>query len=248
MKHKKFWFFIVIVLIVLAVLFVVKKHHASAPSSDQPQTSSMTSSPSSTSKSPTFDKTQYSLTDPASPWVIVNKQHPLNPKTYAPSDLTSVGNGQYMRAEAAKALTQLIAAAKTAGYTLTPASGYRSYSTQVSVYGSEVKAYGQKVADSESARPGYSEHQTGWAIDLGSGSCSIQDCFGDTPGGKWAIANAYKYGFILRYPSSKVVITGYRNESWHFRYIGIKLATEMHKENVQTLEEFFDVTGGTTYS
>ena len=115
---------------------------------------------------PSFDKTQYSTTDPTSIWVIVNKQHPLNPKIYVPTDLVNVGNGQYLRAEAAKALTGMLADAKAAGFVVGPYSGYRSYTTQVNVYNSEVKANGQKVADNESARPGYSEHQTGWAVDL----------------------------------------------------------------------------------
>lgn len=194
-----------------------------------------------------FNKLQYSTTNPASPWVVVNKKHQLNPKDYAPNDLLSVGSGQFMRAEAARALDRMLGDARTAGYTVTPASGYRSYSTQTSVYNNEVKMYGQAVADSESARPGYSEHQTGWAMDLASGGCSITDCFGNTPGGKWITANAYKYGFILRYTSDKVSITGYRAESWHFRYVGPGLATELHKNGIKTLEEFFGISGGTTY-
>src|SRR5439155_25329248 len=101
-------------------------------------------------------KKQYSTSDPASQWVVVDKQQPLNPKTYAPSDLTSVGAGQYLRAAAATAYQQLVAAASKAGYTLVPESGYRSYDTKVTVYSNEVKNYGQAVADTESARPGYS--------------------------------------------------------------------------------------------
>jgi len=194
-----------------------------------------------------FDRTTYSVTEPSSPWVVVNKQHPLSPLTYAPSDLVAVGNGQYMRAEAATALKAMLAGAASAGYSVTPASGYRSYPTQVSVYNAEVKNYGQATADSESARPGYSEHQSGWAIDLASGSCSITDCFGATPGGEWVSANAYRYGFILRYPGDKVAITGYRAEAWHFRYVGTSLARELHDQHVETLEEFFDVSGGTNY-
>jgi D-alanyl-D-alanine carboxypeptidase len=198
-------------------------------------------------KQPSFDKKLYSLTDPASPWVIVNKQHPLNPVSYAPGDLTSVGNGQQMRAEAAGQLQKMFAGAKTAGYDLIADSAYRSYDTQVSTYGSIVKGYRQTYADTVSARPGFSEHQTGWAVDIGTGACHVQDCFGDTPGGQWAQNNAYAYGFILRYPASLTSITGYSNEAWHFRYVGPVLATEMHNEHVQTLEQFFNVTGGTTY-
>jgi D-alanyl-D-alanine carboxypeptidase len=194
-----------------------------------------------------FDKKQYSPTKPSSPWVIVNKSHPLSPIDYAPADLTTVGYGQYMAAPAAQALEAMLDGAKAAGYTVTPASGYRSYQTQVHVYANEVNSFGQAVADTESARPGYSEHQTGLAMDLASGGCSITDCFADTPGGKWVTANAYKYGFILRYPADKVEITGYRYESWHFRYVGVGLATQLHKDNVETLEEFFGVSGGTSY-
>jgi D-alanyl-D-alanine carboxypeptidase len=153
-----------------------------------------------------------------------------------------------MRAEAAQALQDMLAAAKTAGYVVTPQSGYRSYATQVSVYNSEVQSNGQTIADSESARPGYSEHQTGLAMDLGSASCNITDCFGDTPGGKWVTANAYKYGFLLRYPADATDTTGYRTETWHFRYIGVPLATEMYKQGIPTLEQFFTVTGGPNYN
>jgi len=134
--------------------------------------------------------------------------------------------------------------AKNTGYALVAESGYRSYYTQVSVYNSEVKSFGKAKADSESARPGHSEHQTGWAVDIGKAGC-FEDCFGQTQAAQWLLANSYKYGFILRYPSDKVAITGYRNEPWHFRYIGTDLSTEMHNTNVTTLEEFFNVVPAT---
>jgi D-alanyl-D-alanine carboxypeptidase len=246
MKYRKLWIFIIILILAAIIFGVVKNRHATAPdnSSNNQTSSSQTEKSDATKPVANFDKQQYSLTDPTSPWVITNKKHPLSPKTYAPSDLIAVGGGQYMRAEAARALSRMIVGARAAGYVLTPASGYRSYSTQVSVYNNEVKVYGKAVADSESARPGYSEHQTGWAMDLSSGGCNIADCFGDTPGGKWATANAYKYGFLLRYPADKVNVTGYRHETWHFRYIGTALATELHNQLVKTLEEFFGVSGG----
>jgi zinc D-Ala-D-Ala carboxypeptidase len=233
---KKIAIIIVIAAIALVGWFVWGNQH-------NPKTSN-----SNNTQTNTFNKKQYSLTDPTSLWVVVNKHNPLNPLTYAPSDLTPVGNGQYMRAAAAQALQQMISDAQTAGYNLTPASGYRSYDTQVSVYNSEVHAFGQAYADTESARPGYSEHQTGWAIDLASDGCNISDCFGSTPGGKWATANAYKYGFLLRYPADQVNITGYRHETWHFRYIGTALATEMHKENSATLEQFFGLGAAPDYN
>lgn len=194
-----------------------------------------------------FNKTQNSLTDPTSPWVIVNKQHPLQPLSYAPTDLVAIGNGQQMRAAAATAALSLFASAKKAGYSLTADSGYRSYQTQIKAYNSIVQGYSQSYADSISARPGYSEHQTGWAVDIGTGSCNVQDCFSSTAGGKWTIAHAYEYGFILRYPPGLTSITGYDHEAWHFRYVGTVLSTQLHKQGVQTLEQFFGVSGGTTY-
>jgi zinc D-Ala-D-Ala carboxypeptidase len=194
-----------------------------------------------------FDKNKYSRDDAASIWVVANKQRPLNPKTYAPTDLVAVGGSQQLRQEAANALAQLIAAAKTEGLTISPLSGYRSYNTQVSVYNNEVNQYGQTVADSQSARPGHSEHQTGLAIDVGGGGCGIEDCFGDTAPGKWVAANAYKYGFIIRYVPGKESITGYRAEPWHIRYIGTELSTEMQKQGVQTLEEFFGLPAAPNY-
>jgi len=190
---------------------------------------------------PSFNKAQLSTSDPTSPWVVVNKSRSLNPQSYTPSDLVSVGNNQQMRTEAATALMTLINAAKAEGLSIQALSGYRSYSRQVTVYNNEVATYGQAVADTESAKPGHSEHQTGWAVDVGGGGCGIEDCFGATAEGKWLAINAYKYGFIVRYTAEKQAITGYRAEPWHIRYIGTDLSTEMHNKSVVTLEEFFSL-------
>ncbi len=194
-----------------------------------------------------FNKNKYSYNDVTSIWVVVNKQRPLSPQTYAPADLVSVGGGQQIRAEAAAALQQLVAGAKQQNLAIAALSGYRSYNTQVSVYNAEVKNYGQAVADSESARPGTSEHQTGLAIDVGGGGCGIEDCFGNTAEGKWLAAHAYEYGFIIRYTSDKQAITGYRAEPWHIRYIGVELSGEMHKQGITTLEEFFGLPAAPNY-
>ncbi len=201
-----------------------------------------------TDTTPSFDKTARSTTDPASSWVVLNKLRPLNPLTYAPTDLTSVGGGQSLRADAATAFAGLVAAAKQAGYSIQPLSGYRSYQTQVAVYNNEVKANGKAQADSQSARPGYSEHQSGWAIDVGGGGCGIEDCFGTTAEGKWLAANAYLHGFIIRYPEGKQSVTGYRPEPWHIRFVGTELSTEMHTQGISTLEEFFDLPAAPDYN
>lgn len=215
-------------------------------STNSTKKSTKTPAPPVVTTKPGFNMQQYSLTDPTSVWIVANKQRPLSPLTYTPGDLTSVGAGQLLRAEAASALTNLFTAAKTAGYTLVAESGYRSYVTQQSVYASEVKNFGQIKADTESAKPGYSEHQTGWAMDIASPGC-IEDCFGKTQAAQWVLDNAYLYGFIRRYPDNKTSVTGYRNEPWHFRYVGIALATEMHTQRIETLEEFFGLPAAPNY-
>lgn len=194
-----------------------------------------------------FDKLAHSLSDPSSIWVVVNKTRPLNPTDYAPSDLVAVGGGQKLRQEAASAFRDLQTAAKSANLSIGALSGYRSYATQVSVYANEVKNFGRVKADAESARPGTSEHQTGWAVDVGGGGCGIEDCFGNTDEGKWLAKHAYEFGFIIRYTTDKQHVTGYRAEPWHIRYIGIELANEMQRSSIATLEEFFGLPAAPDY-
>ena len=119
-------------------------------------------------------------------------------------------------------------------------SGYRSYATQQSLYSNYVAQDGQAKADTYSARPGYSEHQTGLTMDFSP----IADSFGQSKQFTWLMANAFKFGFVLRYPADKVAITGYMSEPWHWRYVGVAAATEMHDKGITTLEEFYNVPGG----
>lgn len=203
---------------------------------------------------PSFNKQRYSLTDPASPWVVVNKQRQLNPKEYEPSslrlpDMKVESEEMKLSDAAATALEKLAADALEAGVDLTVASAYRPYAQQVLIYNSVVRGFGQEQADRESARPGHSEHQTGWAVDLGAanGKCRIEACFADTREGKWLAANAYKYGFIIRYTEDKEAMTGFQYEPWHLRYVGSELSTEMHRTSIQTLEEFFGLPAAPAY-
>jgi D-alanyl-D-alanine carboxypeptidase len=245
MKHHNIIGIALVVVAIVTGVIWANKRDVLAPKQDSSKTSQADTTPTTTAPK-TFDKTLFSTSDSASLWVVVNKKSPLNPLAYAPADLTAVGSGQYMRAEAAQALAELFSAAKIAGYNIYPVSGYRSYTTQVSVYNNEVKNFGQAVADTQSARPGYSEHQTGWVMDFGNPGC-IEDCFGGTPAAAWALANAYQYGFLLRYPEDKTAVTGYRGEPWHFRYVGKALSQEMHAQNVETLEEFFGLPAAPSY-
>lgn len=205
-----------------------------------------------------FNKSLFSLDDSASIWAVINKQRPLSPMEYEPLDLTvpaiPLRNGNQsqemkLRKAAAESLEAMSTKALTSGAHLMVASAYRSYALQTRVYGNEVKNYGQATADGESARPGFSEHQSGLAVDLEpiSRQCEIADCFATTIEGKWLASNSYKYGFIRRYPDDKTPVTGYRGEAWHYRYIGVDLATEMQKRGITTLEEFFALPAAPAY-
>lgn len=174
--------------------------------------------------------------------VVVNKKHKL-PDNYVPT-LTAVAGGQ-MRAEAATELNKLLDAATAAGNKLMIISSYRSYYTQVSTYNGYATQYGQTQADTFSARPGHSEHQTGLAVDLGNndGSCSLEICFGDTAGGLWLATNAANYGFIIRYPEGKELDTGFQYEPWHIRFLGVDIAKAVVASG-KTFDQYMNVVAG----
>ncbi|UOE43695.1 M15 family metallopeptidase [Agromyces larvae] len=183
-----------------------------------------------------FDKTARSLDDPMSIWVVVNRDRPLNPEDFVPPDLVSVPVAHSwepeLRQEASDAVVAMFqAAANEAGFFLASNSAYRSYSTQVDLYGDG--------SDPTTAPPGRSEHQTGLGIDIGTERGCTFECMEDSAEGQWLRDNAYRFGFLLRYPADKVDVTGYPHEAWHYRYIGVDLATEMHNTGSTTLEEFF---------
>jgi len=173
--------------------------------------------------------------------VVVNKKHKL-PTDYVPK-LVSIFSGK-MRPEAAEALELLFASAKTAGLNPLLVSSYRSYAMQEQVYNGYVNQNGQTEADTFSARPGHSEHQTGLAVDVDDGSgCQLETCFGNTELGKWLSTNAQKYGYIIRYQEGKDSLTGYQYEPWHIRYVGTDVATAIYKSG-QTLDEYFKIEAG----
>ncbi|MEV8213327.1 M15 family metallopeptidase [Leifsonia sp. NPDC077715] len=227
--------------------------HRTAPSPRPPRPTPTPSIP----PTPTvvgFDKAALSHDDPASPWVVVNKPRGLHPMTYAPDDLVypdvAYVNRQPMRQQTAAALVAMFQAGKReAGLEFSVQSAYRSYDSQTRVYDDDVARNGQAYADTDTARPGHSEHQTGLAVDISAlpARCSLDACFGQTPQGRWLAANAWRFGFLLRYPADKVAVTGFTYEPWHFRFIGVPLATELHTTGVSTLEEFFGCDGGEQY-
>ncbi len=155
-------------------------------------------------------------------------------KTYAlPSNY-----GKGITSEANSAFSKMKEAAAADGISIWIASGYRSYYDQKYIYNNYVKNDGQAMADTYSARPGHSEHQTGLAMDLNY----IDDDFGNTAAGIWLNNNSYKYGFILRYVKGKDDITGYKYEPWHFRYVGTDLAKKLYNDgNWITVEEYYGI-------
>jgi len=174
--------------------------------------------------------------------ILVNKSTSLD-KNYVPSDLVWVDlrgvRETQLRQEAADALEKLFKDADSKGITLYCCSGYRSYETQQELYQENVNTYGQKQADLVSAKPGQSEHQTGLAMDVTAESVNLDldETFGETPEGEYVKNNAYKYGFIIRYPADKTAITGYAYEPWHLRYVGTDAATTIHEKDI-TFEEY----------
>lgn len=228
--------------------------HSKPSRSAEPETARPTPTVTPPPASAGFDKSAQSIDDPASTWVVANKSRDLKPQTYAPTDLVypdvTYVNRQPMRQEVATALVAMFAAGKAeAGLRFSVQSAYRSYDSQVSVYDDDVARNGRAYADTDTARPGHSEHQTGLAVDISAvpAKCSLAACFAQTPQGEWLAENAWRWGFLLRYPADKVAVTGFTFEPWHYRYIGVPLAAELHATHVTTLEEFFGVPGGTVY-
>ncbi len=161
-------------------------------------------------------------------YMIANKTYSL-PSTYNPGLSSNVQNQANL----------MFAAAKNEGLNIYISSGFRSYSVQASLYQSYVNRDGKEAADTYSARPGHSEHQTGLAFDVNQ----VSSAFNNTPEAIWLANNCYKFGFILRYPNGKTNETGYMYESWHFRYVGENLASKLYNDgNWITLESYFGIT------
>lgn len=165
------------------------------------------------------------------------------PRNYTPINLVSV-DGYLLRTEAAEALQQMRQAAAHAGAGFDISSAYRSHDNQISTYNNWVAVNGSAaIADTVSARPGYSEHQTGLVVDLKVGGC-VLECFGTTASYHWLRQHAAEYGFIERYPPGLTAITGYSPESWHWRYVGVEVAQDMKTKGTETLEAYYGVPGG----
>lgn len=184
--------------------------------------------------------------DPTDTLILVNKNNkaPAVPVTLVKPDVLptreAVSENIYMRPEAAAALEDLFEAAAQDGITLYATSGYRSYSTQKAIFERKLERMDEKQANASVAKPGYSEHQTGLAMDIegettkGTG---LTEAFGESPEGIWTAEHCAEYGFIIRYPKGKTNITGYIYEPWHLRYVGKDAAAEITELGV-TFEEY----------
>ena len=166
--------------------------------------------------------------------LIVNKTYSI-PSSYYTGDITS---------ETRAHMNEMLADAKALGLNIYLSSGFRSYNSQNIIYNNYVSRDGKEMADTYSARPGHSEHQTGLAFDVNQ----INDTFIGTPEANWLNDNCWKYGFILRYPKDKTNETGYKYESWHFRYVGTELAKKLYNNGDWiTLESYFGITSKYNY-
>ena len=148
------------------------------------------------------------------------------------------GDSQSVRQEVYDAFIDMWNAANEEGIYLIVNSSYRTYADQDEVYNSYKDSYGEKEADAVAARAGYSEHQTGLAIDVFSKDNTSRATFKESLAYSWLEANAYKYGFILRYPEGKENITGYGAESWHYRYVGKDVAEYIYENDI-TFDEYY---------
>ena len=173
--------------------------------------------------------------------IIVNKYNYLT-RDYVPKNLESIPlsyarSGMKLVNVAKDAYVEMAKAAEKQKLKLVVTSSYRDYEYQEDIYNRYVKSDGKEAADTYSGRPGFSEHQTGLAVDLYNGK-KLYTEFEDTKEFDWMQDNAYKYGFILRFPKDKDNITGYQYESWHYRYVGKEIAQYIHEHDI-TYEEYY---------
>ena len=174
--------------------------------------------------------------------MLVNKYRMLG-KDYTPKDLTDISiedakeEGMQSNRTAYIAFKQMKAAAEKEGYHLVINSAYRTYDDQQEISDSYLKLYGASYVEKYVLKPGFSEHQTGLAFDIGSTDTNV---FANSDEYMWMVENCYKYGFIYRFKKEYEGITGIRHEAWHYRYVGKKIAKEIYEKNM-SLEEYYAI-------
>lgn len=242
-----------VVAFIVGIVLILQALPASSDSDLTGQSSSLNSEVSQT-------RFQYAILQESlitSQWVVVNKHRPL-PKDFQTPELvvitqsTSLENPRKLklRAEAAEALQEMARdMARLGAGVLFINSAHRTYEYQAQLFQSKVKQYGMSQALLKSAKAGYSEHQTGLAVDVSvpEQGCAILECFGDTKAGKWLADYSWRYGFIVRYQKETTAITGYAYEPWHLRFIGREMAKEYYEGGFKTLEEFWGMPAAPDY-
>lgn len=187
------------------------------------------------------------IDDPYDLLVIANKKRKL-PDGFKPNDLVvpkvsfsyqGVEEKSHMRKEAAEALEKLFALGLKDGIQLRAVSGFRSMETQKTIFEYNIKTQGQYETERVSSKPGFSEHQTGLAIDVSADRVNntLEENFGDTIEGQWLAKHAHEAGYIIRYLKGKEDVTGYAYEPWHIRYVGEETAKKIAERHI-TLEEY----------
>lgn len=171
--------------------------------------------------------------------VLANKYNKLDEK-FEPSDIQKIKSecsikDEHLSSVAKDAFEKMCDDAKLDKKYILANSAYRSYKQQQNVYNTYLNLYGKTYVNNYVATPGFSEHQTGLAIDVAAKGYNI---FKTSPEYKWMLENAYKYGFILRYPEGKEKLTGYKSEAWHYRYVGLDAAKYI-QENKITYDEYY---------
>jgi len=176
--------------------------------------------------------------------LLTNKFYNLK-KDYIPKDLVNISNKYYygsdhkIRKIVYDNFINMWNAAYEDNIYLIVNSSYRTYDSQKSVYDSYKDSRGTEYADGIAARAGYSEHQTGLALDIFSKENTLISNFKGSKAHLWLLENAHKYGFIERFPENKENITGFSPEAWHYRYVGIDVATYIHENDI-TFDEYYE--------
>lgn len=231
------------VLLIVGVWFRINPAESSPSSATEPDADGEQVTP-----TPEPTALPVELTDPNSVTVLVNKTHSL-PADFVPASLVtpyvlSISDVIQVNALAADQLKAMVNAANESGVTLYLTAGYISYETQDDYFEDRAGMVGEAEANKVIAKAGFSEHQTGLAFDFSDNASGTATtvAFAETDAGKWLIAHAHEYGFIMRYPEGKESITGYSYQPWHFRYLGADVTKAMHEISPDlTMEEYYKV-------
>lgn len=184
--------------------------------------------------------------DPSRLDVVVDKQHPIYPLDFAPETTLVYCNGSpaTLTPTTASDFLALCEAAVDAGLNLRVTSSYRSYQDQMATYAYWAATDSAAAAETYSARPGYSEHQTGTTVDFAVVNGPVLDQFCGSTEQLWLAEHAQEYGFIQRYTVENQPVTGFSAECWHYRYVGLDVATEYVSAGARSLEDFWGMRGG----